>query len=150
MDDLISRKSLYDKMREAEELARQRVLDTRTSFPDGSLNPAYVRYMAQLSERTRFKEMIYDEPSAERDYKFDEWCTECKEYDKEKHCCPRFNQVIRTTLQEVQENRKKGKLLNANPVGECSVCGWLIDYRDEFNFCPKCGSDLRGEKDEKL
>ena len=107
MDDLISRKSLYDKMREAEELARQRVLDTRTSFPDGSLNPAYVRYMAQLSERTRFKEMIYDEPSAERDYKFDEWCTECKEYDKERHCCPRFNAVIRSALEEMKAERKR-------------------------------------------
>ena len=61
MDDLISRKSLYDKMSEAEDLARQRVIDTRSSFPNGSLNPAYIRYMAQLSERTRFKEMIYEE-----------------------------------------------------------------------------------------
>lgn len=31
----------------------------------------------------------------------DEWCTDCKEYDHEKHCCPRFNRVIRTTLAEV-------------------------------------------------
>lgn len=68
MDDLISRKSLYDKMCEAEELARQRVIDTRTSFPDGSLNPVYIRYMTQLSERTRFKEMIFDEASAQPDW----------------------------------------------------------------------------------
>lgn len=66
MNDLISRKSLYDKMREAEDLARQRVIDTPSSFPNGSLNPAYIRYMTQVSERTRFKEMIYDELSAER------------------------------------------------------------------------------------
>jgi hypothetical protein len=33
-----------------------------------------------------------------------EWCTDCKEYDHEKHCCPRFSQVIRTTLQEYCEN----------------------------------------------
>lgn len=29
-----------------------------------------------------------------------EWCTGCKEYDTEKHCCPRFNQVIRRTMNE--------------------------------------------------
>ena len=38
-------------------------------------------------------------PSADRPT--DEWCTDCKEYDHEKHCCPRFNRVIRTTLNEV-------------------------------------------------
>lgn len=26
---------------------------------------------------------------------FDEWCDDCKEYDTEKKCCPRFNRVIR-------------------------------------------------------
>ena len=30
----------------------------------------------------------------------EEWCTDCKEYDHEKHCCPRFNKVIRTTLND--------------------------------------------------
>ena len=28
----------------------------------------------------------------------DEWCTDCKEYDTEKKCCPRFNKVIREAL----------------------------------------------------
>ena len=46
-------------------------------------------------------------PSAERDYKFDEWCTECKEYDKERHCCPRFNHVIRTAIDDIVADRKK-------------------------------------------
>ena len=30
----------------------------------------------------------------------DEWCTDCKEYDSEKNCCPRFNMVIRGALKE--------------------------------------------------
>lgn len=33
-----------------------------------------------------------------------EWCTDCKEYDHEKHCCPRFSQVIKTILQECCED----------------------------------------------
>ena len=34
----------------------------------------------------------------------DEWCTDCKEYDQEKHCCPRWNRVIRETAEEVRQN----------------------------------------------
>lgn len=29
-----------------------------------------------------------------------EWCTDCKEYNHEKHCCPRWTKVIRTTLND--------------------------------------------------
>ena len=37
-----------------------------------------------------------------QDDSLDEWCTDCKEYDQENHCCPRFNRVISETLKEVQ------------------------------------------------
>lgn len=40
-------------------------------------------------------------PSAEP-YNFDEWCENCKEYDHERHCCPRFNRVIRTAMEEAK------------------------------------------------
>lgn len=42
-------------------------------------------------------------PSAQPDT--DEWCHDCKEYDKEHHCCPRWNRVIRTTLEEAQPDK---------------------------------------------
>lgn len=32
----------------------------------------------------------------------DEWCTDCKEYDHDKHCCPRFNRVIWSALQDAE------------------------------------------------
>lgn len=38
----------------------------------------------------------------QKEYKLDEWCTDCKEYDQEKHCCPRFNRVIRRTVEEMK------------------------------------------------
>ena len=34
------------------------------------------------------------------------------------------------------------KLLNPNPYGSCSNCNNLIDIRDGFNYCPKCGARL--------
>lgn len=30
-----------------------------------------------------------------------EWCTNCKEYDPEKHCCHRWTKVIRNTVNEL-------------------------------------------------
>ena len=32
----------------------------------------------------------------------DEWCTDCSEYDNERHCCPRWNRVIREALKDAQ------------------------------------------------
>lgn len=39
-------------------------------------------------------------PSAQPD--LNEWCTDCKEYDSEKHYCPRFNRVIREALKDAE------------------------------------------------
>lgn len=32
-----------------------------------------------------------------------EWCTDCKEYDQEEHCCHRFTKTIHYTLEEVKD-----------------------------------------------
>lgn len=58
-DDLISKGSIYKKIAEREDLARKRVLDTPTN------SPCYMRYVAQLNERTALKHMIADEPTIE-------------------------------------------------------------------------------------
>ena len=34
----------------------------------------------------------------------DEWCNTCREYDHERHCCPRYNRVIREALKEVKKD----------------------------------------------
>lgn len=39
--------------------------------------------------------------------------------------------------------RKTAYLVNPNPYGTCSECGFLMDIRDKFNFCPHCGSKMR-------
>ena len=46
-------------------------------------------------------------PSAQEwEEKMDEWCTDCKEYDQERHCCPRFNRVIRETVEELKAEHR--------------------------------------------
>lgn len=57
--ELIDKDVLYRQIAEKEELARNRVIDTPTN------SPAYMRYVAQLNERTLFKYMIYDAPAVE-------------------------------------------------------------------------------------
>lgn len=53
-NDLISRSAVYNRLLELEELARNRVLDTPTN------SPCYMRYVAQLNERTALKHLIAD------------------------------------------------------------------------------------------
>lgn len=72
---LIDADPIYERLKADEELARDRVIDTPSSFPNGAVNPSAIRYMAQLSERTRFKEMVFDAPTIE-DRKRGEWTTE--------------------------------------------------------------------------
>ena len=38
----------------------------------------------------------------EPNYEEYEWCTDCKEYDIERHCCPRWNRVIKNTVDELK------------------------------------------------
>lgn len=59
MVEYIERNALYEKIARLEELARNRVVDTP------STSPAYMRYVAQLNERTALKHLIFDTPAAD-------------------------------------------------------------------------------------
>ena len=93
------------------------------------------------------------EPSAQP-YALDEWCDTCKEYDHEKHCCPRYNRVIRDAM----KMRKRGKWerlsIRPNVYGDlrwyCSSCGYstLDDWASTWSYCPQCGCDMREGKEE--
>lgn len=63
---LIDADALYKAMQNAEDLARRRVLDTESTLPyPTNLNPAYTRYLAQMDERTKAKEMVADAPTVD-------------------------------------------------------------------------------------
>lgn len=55
--DLKDFQKMYADMSNREELARRRVIDTPTN------SPCYLRYVAQLNERTAFREMLFDAPT---------------------------------------------------------------------------------------
>ena len=56
-----------------------------------------------------------------------EWCTDCKEYDQEKHCCHRWTKVIRNTVEELK-------------VVRCKDCKYA-EYIDDVQtlWCTECG-----------
>ena len=70
-----------------------------------------------------------------------EWCEDCKEYDKEHHNCPRFNRVIRTALEDADMVR----------VVRCKECKhWIGEtehYEDrEYKACWQlCGQYMNSE-----
>ncbi len=89
-------------------------------------------------------------PSAQPD--IDEWCDTCREYDSERHCCPRYNRVIREAVEEVKKERKTGRWSIKD--GElafwdvCSECKKMVMHKAPFyNYCPHCGAKMEGAKE---
>lgn len=72
-----------------------------------------------------------------------EWCAGCKEYDYERHCCPRWNKTIRDT---VEENKAALKIVNCREcinrnTDNCPADSDFIERNPWFY----CGM---GEKDD--
>ena len=74
-------------------------------------------------------------------YNPDEWCRDCKEYDLERHNCPRWNRVIRNTVEE-------NKVVNC-----CGCVHWVNGTCDKLNISTEdffyCGWGER-EADNEL
>jgi hypothetical protein len=62
-------------------------------------------------------------------YNPDEWCHNCKEYDQEKHCCPRYNKIIRNAVEEMKE-----------PKTGHWISYWDEEARCYVYKCPECGN----------
>ncbi len=94
-----------------------------------------------------------------------EWCRDCKEYDIEHHNCPRWNRVIRKTLEENQP--KHGEWIPCDKNGlaltelmrregrkwygyRCSNCNFIYkgNALTECDFCQKCGALMKGADNE--
>ena len=109
MSDLISRQAAID-------IERNATVDTNpshfevhqkfTQFLDDAEISSFGRWQWSNGFNTALTAVRIDLkklPSAQHEIDFDEWCVDCKEYDHDKHCCPRFNKVIRRTVAEMKE-----------------------------------------------
>ena len=78
-------------------ISRQAAIDALKDLLDGMLETDTIGF-------DTIENVLFEVPSAEPEYCMNEWCTDCAEYDHEKWCCPRFNQVIRDAVREVKDN----------------------------------------------
>ena len=78
-------------------------------------------------------EAIYNGQTEPKEF---EWCRNCKEYDSEKHCCPRFNRVIRKTLEEAQTEIIRCK--DCKHWGHKGLCNIWDEYISNEDFYCGC------------
>ena len=73
-------------------------------------------------------------PPAQPD--LDEWCTDCREYDKERHSCPRWNRVIRQTVEDMKA---------AQPEPPWILCSERMPEEHEWIGTKKFGTTISDE-----
>lgn len=60
--------------------------------------------------------MVEEQSFDPADYNFNEWCHDCKEYDQERHCCPRFNSVIRKPYKSAEKATTSSTVKSVNTI----------------------------------
>lgn len=80
-------------------MTREEAIKMLKSKMDGTVDTSY-----EWAETVRMAIEALHKTEAQTDT--DEWCTDCKEYDHERHCCPRWNRVIRETLKDMQIEKR--------------------------------------------
>ena len=92
----------YGDVHTPDEIAAYRAIEALPSaYSDEEIQK--MQDMEQVQLETAFKIGLEEgnrdtAPSVQPEQHHDEWCTDCKEYDKDRHCCPRFNKVIRKAI----------------------------------------------------
>lgn len=68
------------------------------------------------------------------------WCTDCREYDQEKHCCHRWSKVIRDTVEEMKQEPRWIPVSEKLPDTDDEVLCWYEYYHwSEEEILPEYG-----------
>ena len=90
-------------------------------------------------------------PPAQPEPNYDEWCTDCKEYDHENHCCHRWTKVIRQTRRELQDEfvmtAVDGTLWVT--VDDVQKVGRVIVDEEKSKFCKQFYMDAQSQRTGK-
>ena len=98
MHDLIERQAAIDALNVGAELLR-RVLDDADIV--GAERAKYEWGLGLIeSYISDMKELPSAQPEHTNSWYINSWCNNCKEYDTENKCCPRYNRVIKQTLDD--------------------------------------------------
>ena len=141
MSDLISRQAAIDEAEEwietynsgrggqRERDAIKHVISGIKKLPSAQPEPSDAVY--------RLYKRAYEagQRNARPELHFDEWCTDCKEYDQERRRCPRWNKVIRETLKDAQPEQPE--------IIRCKDCKFYTayDYTGKL-MCKRIGKGM--------
>ena len=96
----------------------------------------------------RLEKRLKQLPLAQPEPNYDEWCTDCKEYDHENSCCPRWTKVIRQTRRELQDEfvmtAVDGTLWVT--VDDVQKVGRVIVDEEKSKFCRQFYMDAQPEQ----
>ena len=87
-------------------ISRQQAIDALCSVCGNDCDKSEFVYNAPQDEQVIMCPEHYvlsTLPPAQPEPNYDEWCTDCKEYDHENSCCHRWTKVIRQTRRELQD-----------------------------------------------
>lgn len=133
--DLISRQAAIDAVKKN---------TFRLTFAEEQNCEGHVAWSANAIYSDVIEGALLELPSAQSEPHYDEWCTDCKEYDHARHCCPRWNRVIRETLKDAQPNTdhiyaELSKVYNVKglPDEAIGIIGDLMLSLDEPSVQPK-------------
>lgn len=119
---LINAKVLYDELAKIEDSARKEIFKHERSGAE------YWMRMGALNQITKLKHFVFDAPAVEaKPVVHGEWIK---------------------TFRYMRKNIDTGKL---EPVYscDCPICKYHTGNQGvRFNFCPNCGVDMRGKKNE--
>lgn len=83
------------------------------------------------------KQMPYAQPEHTNSCYINSWCIGCKEYDHERKCCPRYNRVIRQTLDEAYAHGETEAEYRFHKTEKrCDTC--RHEKSQWFNRCADC------------
>ena len=104
-------------------MTREEAIKMLKSKMDGTVDTSY-----EWAETVRMAiEALH---KTEAQIEVDEWCTDCKEYDHERHCCPRWNKVIRETLKDMQMEKRTKERIETHAC-DCISRQWLMECVNE-------------------
>ena len=77
------------------------------------------------------------QPEQTNSWYINSWCIGCKEYDHERKCCPRYNRVIRQTLDEAYAHGETEAEYRFHKTEKrCDTC--RHEKSQWFNRCADC------------
>lgn len=77
-----------------------------------------------------------------------QWCTDCKEYDQEKHCCHRWSKVIRNAVEEMKQEQEPFIDKIRTDVAPVIHAKWIINKERTTVCCSNCSSKYKNMEDE--